>query len=355
MPMARILPALVAAAAILSVGPAAAQPSPASQIYSVRLDGRGLVNLSGRNGADGLASPAPRGGRIAFVRIPTVGLARRSSLPIGELWTMRSDGSEQRQLAGGVVVGDALVGPPAWSPDGREIAFWGTPEGGRYGVWIVDLEGRLRRLGDAESSPVWSPDGRLIAFDEFDSSTCGPIDRNCATALLELVSPGGTGRRTIATDAIRPSWSPTGARLAFAGGAAGTDAYSLDVVSSAGGVPRTVVRRRNAWTIAWSPSGRHVAFADEMTGSAFTVAPGGGPLHRLGGGGRVPLPALAWSPRGTRIALALRPERARVTTIWVARPDGSGRRRVEKVRGIVSDLAWPVDGGRLIYTLQRGA
>ncbi|HYZ76113.1 MAG TPA: hypothetical protein VE596_01945 [Gaiellaceae bacterium] len=351
--MATILPALAAAATILSVAPAAAQPSSGSQIYSVRLDGSGLVNLSGANVPDALPSLAPRGGRIAFVRVPTRGLARRSSLPIGELWTMRSNGSEQRRLAAGVVVGDAFVAPPSWSPDSREIAFWGAPDGGRYGVWVVDLEGRLRRLADAESSPTWSPDGRLIAFDEFDASRCGPIDRNCATALLEVVAPEGSGRRTLATDAIRPSWSPTGARLAFAGGAAGTDAYTLGVVSPAGGPPRTLVRRRNAWTIAWSPGGRRIAFVDERSGSIFTVAPSGGPLRRLGGGGTAPIPSVAWSPRGARIAFAVRPERARVTTIWVAHADGSHRRRVEKVRGAVSDLAWLADGGRLIYTLAR--
>ena len=265
---------------------------------------------------------------------------------------MRSNGSEQRRLAGGVVVGDAFVRPPTWSPDGREIAFWGAPDGGRFGVWIVDLAGRLRRLANAESSPAWSPNGRLIAFDEFDASTCGPIDRNCATALLEVVAPDGSGLRTVAADGVRPSWSPTGARLAFAGGSAGTDAYTLVVVSPAGGRARTLVRRRNAWYIAWSPAGQRIAFVDEKTAAAFTVAPSGGPLHRLGSGGRVPLPSLAWSPRGTRLAFALRPERARVTTIWIARPDGVRRRRVETVRGVVSDLAWSADGRRLIYTLE---
>jgi Tol biopolymer transport system component len=352
-PMATILSAFAAVLAVLSAGPAAAQSPYGSQIYSVRLDGHGLVNLSRQNGLDALPSAAPQGGRIAFVRFRPSGLGHRSSLPIGELWTMRSDGSEQRRLAGGVVVGDAFVRPPTWSPNGREIAFWGESDGGRSGVWVVDLEGRLRRLANAESSPAWSPDGRLIAFDEFDPSTCGPIDRNCATALLEVVAPDGTGLRTLATDAIRPSWSPTGARLAFAGGAAGTDAYSLDVVSPLGGSPRTVVRRRNAWSIAWSPRGRHIAFVDQMTGSAFVATLRGGPLRRLGGGGRGPLPSLAWSPRGNRIAFALRADGAHVTTIWAARLDGSRRRRIETVRGVVSDLAWSVDGSRLIYTRER--
>jgi Tol biopolymer transport system component len=351
--MPTILPALAAAAIVFSVGPAAGRPSYGSQIYSVRLDGRGLVNLSGQKGLDALPSPAPRGGRIAFVRMRPTRLGHRGSLPVGELWTMRSDGSEQRRLAGGVVVGDAFVRSPTWSPDGREIAFWGEPDGGRSGVWVVDLEGRLRRVANAESSPAWSPDGRLIAFDEFDSSTCGPIDRNCATALLEVVAPDGSGLRTVVTEAVRPSWSPTGARLAFAGGAAGTDAYRLDVVSPFGGSPRTVVQRRNAWSIAWSPRGGQIAFVDEMTGSAFVAALRGGPLRRLGGGGRSPLPSLAWSPRGTRIAFALPGDGARVTTIWLARPDGSRRRRIEAVRGVVSDLAWSVDGSRLIYTRER--
>ena len=73
---------------------------------------------------------------------------------------MSADGSGQRRLTR-----DArFPATPAWSPDGRQIAF----EGGPYalsGVYVVNADGSgQRRLARNGRAPAWSPDGRTIAF-----------------------------------------------------------------------------------------------------------------------------------------------------------------------------------------------
>ena len=67
---------------------------------------------------------------------------------------MNADGSNPRQLT-------RYAGSnPAWSPDGRRIAFRS-----RFDLFVVNVDGSgLRRLARNGSAPTWSPDGRTIAF-----------------------------------------------------------------------------------------------------------------------------------------------------------------------------------------------
>ena len=92
-----------------------------------------------------------------------------------EIYAMRPDGTESRQLTRNTVL-DAL---PDWSPDGRQIVFISlrdstsgvccAPE---IFVMNADGSGQKRLLGSMNSPehPRWSPDGRRIAFDAYDPS-----------------------------------------------------------------------------------------------------------------------------------------------------------------------------------------
>ncbi len=89
-------------------------------------------------------------------------------LPFGrgttsQLWAVRVDSGEKRQIA----KGDAVQ--PAWSPDGLWIAYWALPEGsGQRDLWIINSHGGspIQITNDAaiDWNPVWSPDGHYLYF-----------------------------------------------------------------------------------------------------------------------------------------------------------------------------------------------
>ncbi len=65
---------------------------------------------------------------------------------------------------------------PAWSPDGRKIAFLGMADDGNTDVYVVRADGlgrkRLTRHPGVDGNPAWSPDGRKIAFTRGDRECC---------------------------------------------------------------------------------------------------------------------------------------------------------------------------------------
>ncbi len=165
---------------------------------------------------------SPEGREIAFVRgqsVPTAVVAA-TALMFGDLFVMRADGSETRRLTRG--------GPdaaPAWSPDGREIAFVRGSDlnrpNGDMDLYVVDpVGGGLRRLtrtaGAFETAPAWSPDGSRIAFAR--AAEQAPYDGRAA---IFIVNRDGTGERLLlehryfAYSSYSLSWSPDGRTIAF--------------------------------------------------------------------------------------------------------------------------------------------
>ncbi len=166
-----------------------------SDIYTIEPDGTGEMRLTTDGGS---RDPAwSRDGRkIAFVRGPA---------GAEEIYVMNADGSEQVRLTtNGVYDLD-----PSWSPDGREITFTRfvpKPGGGDSEIFKMNANGSgqvpLATRPGYDRHPDWAPDGTKIAFD-----SGGPS--------ISLINPDGSGATQIDSNSSGPEWSPDSKHIAF--------------------------------------------------------------------------------------------------------------------------------------------
>jgi len=158
---------------------------------------------------------------------------------------------------------------PAFSPAGDQIAFRSERGGG--GIFIMGATGEnARRLCDAGFNPAWSPDGKEIAY-----STEGidqPFNRSGSGELWAVNVATGAKRLLVKSqDAVQPSWSPHGGRIAFWGVRGSTGLRDVFTVSSAGearGKPVAVTDDAALdWNPAWSADGKQLYFGSDRGGS----------------------------------------------------------------------------------------
>jgi TolB protein len=240
--------------------------------------------------------------------------------------------------------GSSTKGPP-------DLLFVSTRDGD-YAIFGADAAGKhARRLtkerGDAsprglffQVEPAWSPDGRRIAFASFREGT---------SHIYVMDADGkGTRRLTSGTKSDdHPSWSPDGRRILFAREGA------LFVVPAAGGPPRRVGRGfGSAADPAWSPDGKQIAYDYRRPGYSirelYVMRADGTHVRKVTELQQVSgLPA--WSPDGKRLAFQsnVRLGHFEIYTIGV---DGKGLREVTQSLVDVIQPAWSPDGSRLAFS-----
>ncbi len=154
---------------------------------------------------------------------------------------------------------------PAFSPDGSSIAFRSKRGGG--GIFLMGATGEsVRRLSDFGYSPSWSPDGKEIAVStEFVQQ---PLARTGLGELWAIDVSNGKKRLIFKGDAVEPSWSPHGNRIAFWAIPKSTAQRDIWTIPAAGGEPLPVTQDAAVdWNPVWSADGKILYFASDRGGS----------------------------------------------------------------------------------------
>ena len=195
-------------------------------LYIVGANGRGLRRLVHTRTDDLWPSWSPDGSQIAFVsgEPPMTKPGQRGVDP--ELWVVRVNGHGLKRLTDNNVRDET----PAWSPDGKWIAFFSNRRGHK-GLWVIGADGRRAHpLGIRGGEPAWSPDGTQLAFAHARTGA------GRETVDLYVANADGSGTKRLTHERVgvvshHPSWSPDGGSIVYT---KGRNLWIIDMNGAAG-------------------------------------------------------------------------------------------------------------------------
>ena len=245
-------------------------------------------------------------GKIAFATF---------SRGIPNIYVMNADGTHQERITN---IGDGGAVGPAWSPDGKTIAFVvQRPSTGEMNISVLSADGTLKELQShsyQSIGPTWSPDGTKLAVSSIPPPT--------AIRDIYIMDSDGSNpinlTKTREHDEVFPAFSPNGSQICFSRDS------QLYVMNADGSNPAPLTVEHLSGRCTWSPDGTKIAFSYQVGDTEEDIY-----VINADGSGKTNLTRTNtegerdpdWSPDGTRIAF----ERGtnEDVDIYTMNPDGS--------------------------------
>jgi Tol biopolymer transport system component len=286
------------------------------------------------------------------------GIAFRRSLGGGRavLLLVPSLGGPEQTLTELLYIEDGAWARPAWSPDGKWIAFSDREPGDRAAaIFVLSLvSGRRRRITNppVESNwdryPAFSPDGRTLAFSRAASVNDGDLFTIPFSDAGDSQSPARlTSQRGVK---LSPVWTGDGKEILYSN-VVGGQTYSLWRVPVHGGAqagPRRLAALPDATLPAIAPAARRLAYTRRWRDlEIYRVRlPGGAPARFISSTRSEENPR--YSPDGRKIAF--RSDRSGDLELWVSDSDGSNASQLTSFGGVgATGVNWSPDGRRIAF------
>jgi Tol biopolymer transport system component/DNA-binding winged helix-turn-helix (wHTH) protein len=253
---------------------------------------------------------------------------------------------------------------PAFSPDGKQIAFvWGGENDDNNDIYVklIGTEKPLRLTTNpaADTGPAWSPDGRYIAFLRRSAEGNGFYLMPALGGAERKLAKAG-GRVNTEDEHARIAWRPSGEWggewLAVADSEAPAEPVGIFLLSVETGEKRRLTSPPahffGDWNPAFSPDGKTLAFTRAVNGislDVYIVPVSGGEPRRLTFDD-AHLKGLAWTPDGREIVFSSsRGGSVHTATLWKVPAAGGTPERLTGVGQNVFTLAIDRQGNRLAY------
>jgi Tol biopolymer transport system component/DNA-binding winged helix-turn-helix (wHTH) protein len=241
---------------------------------------------------------------------------------------------------------------PALSPDGNLVAFRQSDSSHNAGIYVAVVGGDKPiqlTSNSGDCCPAWSPDGREIAFSRY---------KDRVLSIITIPALGGTEHRVYqGPDSMGGgiSWSPDGNQLAFCESRPEDPTRSWISLLSLADSSTRQFSSPPAGSIdrnpMFSPDGKELTFIRStvagVSNDIFVMSMKGGPAKRLTFDNRPIMGSPAWTPDSREIVFSS--DRGAATALW--RVCATGCSLPRPVAGPVGEAKWPSIPTNGVHTL----